>query len=89
MTALLAGHDGGGGQAALGQHRRRGLPRFLGRMDPGLAKVTLTQLLSHTSGVPSDNPAVVDVINRSLSQRAISTSCATGCCASGRCRSWR
>ena len=37
-------------------------------MDPGLAKVTLTQLLSHTSGVPSDNQAFTDALARSQTQ---------------------
>jgi len=43
-------------------------PELAGRMDPGLAKVTLTQLLSHTSGVPSDNQAFTDALARSQTQ---------------------
>ena len=37
-------------------------------MTPALRGVTLEQLLSHTSGLPSDNQAFIDVINRSYAQ---------------------
>jgi CubicO group peptidase (beta-lactamase class C family) len=40
------------------------LPDLRAQMDPGLRGVTLTQLLSHTSGVPSDNQAVIDLIEK-------------------------
>jgi CubicO group peptidase (beta-lactamase class C family) len=43
-------------------------PELSATMTPGLRKVTLEQLLSHTSGVPSDNQAVVNLLNKSLSQ---------------------
>lgn len=43
-------------------------PELTGGMDPGLAGVTLTQLLSHTSGVPSDDRAFTDILQRSLAQ---------------------
>ena len=39
-------------------------PELVERMDPGLRKVTLTQLLSHTSGVAPDNQAAIDLIEK-------------------------
>jgi CubicO group peptidase (beta-lactamase class C family) len=43
-------------------------PELSTTMTPGLRKVTLEQLLSHTSGVPSDNQAVIKLLDKSLSQ---------------------
>ena len=37
-------------------------------MDPGLRQVTLVQLLSHTSGIPSDNEAFGKLLDQSLTQ---------------------
>ncbi|MGE0224042.1 MAG: serine hydrolase domain-containing protein [Acetobacteraceae bacterium] len=37
-------------------------------MNEGLRRVTLQQLLSHTSGIPSDNDAFGDLLTRSLTQ---------------------
>lgn len=36
-------------------------------MDPEFAKITLEQLLSHSSGL-TDMPAIVDLVNRSYQQ---------------------
>jgi CubicO group peptidase (beta-lactamase class C family) len=43
-------------------------PELSATMTPALRKVTLEQLLSHTSGVPRDNPAMVKLLDKSLSQ---------------------
>jgi CubicO group peptidase (beta-lactamase class C family) len=43
-------------------------PELSATMTPGLRRVTLEQLLSHTSGVPGDNPATDKVLAQSLSQ---------------------
>lgn len=43
-------------------------PEFAASMDKGFASVTLAQLLSHTSGLPSDNEAIEEVWERSFEQ---------------------
>ncbi len=43
-------------------------PELAAQMDPGLRKVTLAQLLSHTGGFPNDNEAFVDLLGRSTRQ---------------------
>jgi CubicO group peptidase (beta-lactamase class C family) len=43
-------------------------PELSATMTPGLRKVTLEQLLSHTSGIPSDNQAVFNLVTKSMSQ---------------------
>jgi CubicO group peptidase (beta-lactamase class C family) len=43
-------------------------PELAEKMDPGLRRVTLTQFLSHTSGIPSDNDAFVNLLGKSLFQ---------------------
>ncbi len=43
-------------------------PELAGSMDAGLRGVTLTQLLSHTSGVPPDNQAFGDLLEKSVKQ---------------------
>ncbi|RAI56192.1 serine hydrolase domain-containing protein [Roseicella frigidaeris] len=45
-----------------------GLPDLAAGMDPGLAGVTLTQLLSHTSGLPSDNEVFERLLGQSYLQ---------------------
>jgi CubicO group peptidase (beta-lactamase class C family) len=39
-----------------------------GTMDAGLKQVTLTQLMSHTSGLPSDTDEIVDLLNKAMLQ---------------------
>lgn len=67
MTALLAAMLVEEGRLRWDTRVGEVFPELAGRMDAGLAAVTLTQLLSHTSGVPSDDQATIDAINRSLS----------------------
>lgn len=43
-------------------------PELSGTMTPGLRRVTLEQLLSHTSGIPSDNQAIAKLVAKSLLQ---------------------
>ena len=43
-------------------------PELAAAMTPGLRRVTLEQLLSHTSGVPADNRAVEKLVGKSLTQ---------------------
>lgn len=43
-------------------------PELANKMDAGLRGVTLTQLLSHTSGLPSDNEAIDKLLARSFAQ---------------------
>ena len=38
------------------------------KMDPGLQRVTIEQLLSHTSGIPSDNEVFVDLLAKATLQ---------------------
>ena len=43
-------------------------PELSAIMTPGLRRVTLVQLLSHTSGIPSDNQAFANLLIKSLRQ---------------------
>src|SRR5262249_17181346 len=43
-------------------------PEFAEKMDAGLKRVTLEQLLSHSSGIPNDNAAFVALLERSATQ---------------------
>ena len=68
MTALLAAMLVEQGKLRWDSTVGEVFPELAGRMDPGLAKVTLTQLLSHSSGVPSDDQAFEDAVKRSETQ---------------------
>ncbi len=46
-------------------------PELAATMDAGLRRVTLRQLLSHTSGIPSDNQAFTDLIGKSFAQESL------------------
>ena len=43
-------------------------PELADKMDPGLRRVKLEQLLSHTSGIPTDNEDIVKVFLETMSQ---------------------
>jgi CubicO group peptidase (beta-lactamase class C family) len=43
-------------------------PELAAKMDSALQRVTVEQLLSHTSGIPSDNDVVIDLLGKSLLQ---------------------
>ena len=68
MTALLAAMLVEEGRLRWDSTVGAVFPETAERMDPGLATVTLTELLSHTSGVPSDDQAFTDALQRSLAQ---------------------
>lgn len=64
MTALLAAMYVEAGKLRWDTTVADVFPELRAKMDPGLRAVTLTQLLSHTSGVPGDNQAVIDLIEK-------------------------
>ncbi len=66
MTALLAGMLVEAGKLRWDTTVAEAFPEFAARMDPRLRGVTLTQLLSHTSGLPSDNDAFLRLIQQSF-----------------------
>ena len=68
MTALLAAIFVE--QGKLGWETTVGavFPELAATMDAGLKTVTLVQLLSHTSGLPSDNDAFIALITQSFAQ---------------------
>ena len=66
MTALLAGMLVDQGKLGWDSTPAQVFPEFAPDMDPGFAAVTLRQLLSHSSGLPSDNDAVGDVLKQAL-----------------------
>jgi CubicO group peptidase (beta-lactamase class C family) len=68
MTALLAAMLVEQGKLRWDSTIGEVFPELAGRMDPGLAKVTLAQLLSHSSGVPADDQAFEDAVKRSETQ---------------------
>jgi CubicO group peptidase (beta-lactamase class C family) len=43
-------------------------PELVEKMDPGLQRVTIEQLLSHTSGIPSDNEVFIDLLAKAMLQ---------------------
>lgn len=57
MTSLLAGMMVEEGKLQWNSTIVESFPEFAASMDAGLKDVTLEQLLSHTSGIPSDNDA--------------------------------
>ena len=57
MTSLVAGMLVEEGRLRWDSPVGEVFPELAGRMDAGLRGVTLQQLLSHTSGIPSDNEA--------------------------------
>jgi CubicO group peptidase (beta-lactamase class C family) len=68
MTALLAAMLVEGGQLRWGSTVAEVFPALAEQMDPGLRRVTLDQLLSHTSGIPSDNEAFGELLEKAMVQ---------------------
>ncbi len=68
MTALLAAMLVEEGKLRWDSTVAEVFPELAARMNTGLRGVTLSQLLSHTSGVPSDNQIFGDLLLKSLSQ---------------------
>jgi CubicO group peptidase (beta-lactamase class C family) len=68
ITALLAAMLVEEGKLRWNSTVAEVFPELAGTMTPGLRGVTLQQLLSHTSGIPSDNAAFGDLLGRTASQ---------------------
>ena len=69
MTALLAAMLVEEGKLRWNTTPAEVFPELADKMDSGFRRVTLEQLLSHTSGVPSDNEDIVKVFDGSNDQR--------------------
>ncbi len=63
MTALLAAGLVEQGKLHWDSNVAAIFPELSKKMDPGLRKVTLEQLLSHTGGLPSDNETFGNLLN--------------------------
>ena len=68
MTALLAAMLVEEGKLRWDTTIGEVFPELADKMDPGLRRVTLVQLLSHTSGIPTDNEDIVKVFLETMSQ---------------------
>jgi CubicO group peptidase (beta-lactamase class C family) len=68
MTSLLAGMTVEEGNLQWSSTIGQSFPELAATMDAGLGDVTLEQLLSHTSGIPSDNDAFIRLLGESFSQ---------------------
>jgi CubicO group peptidase (beta-lactamase class C family) len=68
MTALLAGILVDDKKLRWDSTVAEVFPELAAVMTPGLRRVTLEQLLSHTSGIPGDNQAADRLLTKSLSQ---------------------
>jgi CubicO group peptidase (beta-lactamase class C family) len=68
MTALLAAMLVDEGKLRWDSTVAQVFPELAPNMNPGLRGVTLEQLLSHTSGLPSDNQAFGNLLMKSLSR---------------------
>jgi CubicO group peptidase (beta-lactamase class C family) len=66
MTALLAAMLVEEGKLQWDSTPADVFPELADKMDPGLRRVTLEQLLSHTSGILHDNQMFADLIDKSL-----------------------
>ena len=68
MTALLAAAFVEEGKLRWDSTVSEVFPELAPKMDHGLRRVTLEQLLSHTSGMPSDNATFEKLLNQSLTR---------------------
>ncbi|HMF12325.1 MAG TPA: serine hydrolase domain-containing protein, partial [Gemmataceae bacterium] len=68
MTALLAAMLVEAGKLRWNSTIAEVFPELAKEMDPALGRVTLEQLVSHTSGIPSDNDAFEGLLQKSLSE---------------------
>ena len=64
MTALVAATLVEEGRLRFDSTLGEVFPELAGTMDPGFSKVTLQQLLSHTSGLPSDDEAFGELLGK-------------------------
>jgi CubicO group peptidase (beta-lactamase class C family) len=70
MTVLLAAMQIEAGTLRWDMRLEEALPDLAGTMDPALRGATLTQLMSHTSGLPNDDeaPELEQVMNQAMLQ---------------------
>ncbi|MCX5850074.1 MAG: serine hydrolase [Deltaproteobacteria bacterium] len=68
MTALLAAMLVEEGRLRWNTTLAEVFPELTDKMDPGFRLVTLEQLLSHTSGIPSDNEDIVKIFADAMTQ---------------------
>ncbi len=68
MTALLAAMMVEEGKLRWDSTMTEVFPELAEKMDPRLRSVTLEQLLSHTSGIPTDNENIFNVYREAMSQ---------------------
>jgi CubicO group peptidase (beta-lactamase class C family) len=68
FTSLLAGQFVQEGKLRWDSTLAEVFPELKDKMDPEFAKITLEQLLSHSSGLAADGPELIDLINRSYQQ---------------------
>lgn len=68
MTSLLAAMMVEEGKLNWDSTIRQVFPKLADKMDPQVQKVTLKQLLSHTSGMPADNQDFLNLIKESFDQ---------------------
>lgn len=71
MTALLAGMLVEAGHLRWDSSLGELFPDLAATMQPAAKAVTLEQLLSHTSGMPEDNAAFIEIMTRSFAQDAL------------------
>ena len=64
MTSLLAAMAVEEGKLSWTSTLAEVFPELANHMAPGLGEVTLVQFLSHTSGVPSDNAAIIALLQQ-------------------------
>jgi len=68
MTALLAAVLVEEGKIRWDTTPAEVFPELAQEMDPGFRKVTLGQMLSHTSGIPTDNEEIFKIYGEAMSQ---------------------
>jgi CubicO group peptidase (beta-lactamase class C family) len=68
MTALLAAMLVEEGKLRWNTTLREVFPELVEKMDPALREVTLEQLLSHTSGIPTDNEEIYKMYSEAMAQ---------------------
>lgn len=71
MTAVLAGMLVDEGRIGWDTTIGARFPELRNGMDAGLAGVTLDQLLSHTSGIPSDNDEIIALLLRAYGEDSL------------------
>ncbi len=68
MTALVAAMYVEAGKLRWNSTPAEVFPELADKMDPGFRRITLEQLLSHTSGLPADNEAFGELLEKTMLQ---------------------